>query len=417
MNRRAQSSGSKAEDSLARSRSLLLDVSRLVWRAWAGKLPTGIDRTCLAYVAHFRERAQAVVQRGGTTLVLPPDASARMFDLLLSAPRDIKIQLTKLLTAGFLFRRRGDLSDYIYLNVGHTGLDKPGHAEWIERTGVRPFYFVHDLIPLTHPEYCRPGEPEKHLRRMTALLRLGTGVIANSRETLNELAVFAGLQQALNMPPGLVAPLGVVSGRLHEANPSRATLPGRPYFVMLGTIEGRKNHLLILNIWAELAQRLGTACPQLVVIGQRGWESEQACDMLDRSEAIRGHVIELSRCDDSQLAAYMANARALLFPSFVEGYGLPLVEALAARTPVIASNLAVFQELASDIPDYLSPIDGLGWSRAIEAYSHDGSSARAAQLARMAGWNPPRWEDHFARVERWLAPFSLAPRLAQVASD
>lgn len=392
------------------SRPVILDVSRLVWRAWAGKMPTGIDRTCLAYVAHFRGAAQAVVQRGAWTLVLPTDASAHLFDLLLALNSGFKLKLTGLLASGFLFRRRGDLAGQSYLNVGHTGLDKAGHREWIKRTGVLPFYFVHDLIPLTHPEYCRPGEPEKHLRRMTALLTLGAGVIANSRDTLNELAVFAGLQQALHMPPGLVAPLGVGNGLATGAQAERVTLPGRPYFVMLGTIEGRKNHLLILNIWAQLARRLGTACPQLVVIGQRGWESEQAVDMLDRSEAIRGHVIELSRCGDAQLAAYMANARALLFPSFVEGYGLPLVEALAAGTPVIASNLSVFRELAGEIPDYLSPVDGLGWSQAIEAYAREDSPARAAQIERMAGWSAPRWEDHFGRVERWLTQFSAVPR-------
>jgi glycosyltransferase involved in cell wall biosynthesis len=395
---------------------ILLDVSRLVWRTWEGKLPTGIDRTCLAYVEHFRKRSRAVVQRGGSTLVLPPDASMRLFDLLLSPAGDIKIKLAKLLALGFFFRRRGDLLSHVYLNVGHTGLDKPGHADWIRRTGVLPFYFIHDLIPLTHPEYCRPGEPEKHLRRMTALLQLGTGVIANSRETLNELAVFAGLQKGLDMPPGVVAPLGVGRDVLREMSTPRLSLPGRPYFVMLGTIEGRKNHLLILNIWAEMVRRLGSGCPQLVVIGQRGWESEQAVDMLDRSEEIRGHVIELSRCGDAQLGAYMANAQALLFPSFVEGYGLPLVEALAANTPVIASNLSVFRELAGDIPDYLSPIDGLGWSRTIEDYSNNESAARAAQLDRMAGWSPPRWEDHFGLVDRWLGQFNPAQQPVPAAS-
>ncbi|MBT2187526.1 hypothetical protein [Sphingobium nicotianae] len=217
--------------------------------------------------------------------------------------------------------RPGNYAGSIYLNVGHTGLDKPAHARWLERSAVRPVYFVHDLIPLPHPEYCRPGEPQKHLRRMTALLERAVGVIGNSRDTLNELAVFAGLQHSLGMAPTLVAPLGAEMSAANsgpEPTP-HLPLPGRPHFVMLGTIAGRKNHLLTLTIGAELARRPSAACPQLVIIGKRGWESEQTVDMFERSEAIRCHVIELSRCHDATLSAYMRGARALLFPSFVEG--------------------------------------------------------------------------------------------------
>lgn len=395
---------------------VLLDVSRLVWRAWEGKLPTGIDRTCLAYVQHLRGRACAVVQRGRMTRVFNPDMSRMLFDVLFehAAGASVRRKLLRFYPALLGGVPVHHLAGLPYFNVGHTGLDKPSHAAWLRHSGVRPVYFVHDLIPLTHPEYCRPGEPEKHRRRMTSLLNNGVGVIGNSRHTLNELANFAGLQHALPMPPNLVAPLGVgkVAWR-QDAEPRSPLVPGRPYFVMLGTIEGRKNHLLILNIWADLARRLGAACPQLVVVGQRGWESEQAVDMLERCEAIRDHVIELPRCEDAQLAAYMAGARALLFPSFVEGYGLPLVEALSLGTPVIASDLEVFRELAGEIPDYLSPLDGLGWTKLIEDYAQPESAARAAQTSRMQSWKTPRWRDHFALVDQWLTEIGLMPKRGQ----
>lgn len=395
---------------------ILLDISRLVWRAWRGFLPTGIDRTCLAYVAHYRGRARAVVQRGGATRLLSPALSRDLFAVLLAAEAGDRRRALWLLfwrsLPALLFGRRGgrDLAGQLYLNVGHTGLDRVGHSQWLARTGVRPIYFVHDLIPLTHPEYCRPAEPQKHVRRMTALLRNAVGVIGNSRDTISELAVFAGLQGALSTPPTLVAPLGVEIGPSAPLHSLGAPLPGRPYFVMLGTIEGRKNHLLMLTIWAELARRMGPNCPQLVIIGKRGWESEQAVDMLERCEAIRGHVIELSHCDDTMLSAYLRGARALLFPSFVEGYGLPLVEALAYGTPVIASDLAVFREPAGNIPDYLSPIDGLGWAKAIEDYARPDGAARSAQITRMAGWTPPTWEAHFAKVDRLLDQIAATPQ-------
>jgi glycosyltransferase involved in cell wall biosynthesis len=92
----------------------------------------------------------------------------------------------------------------------------------------------------------------------------------------------------------------------------------------------------------------------------------------------------------------------LLFPSIVEGYGLPLVEALGAGVPVIASDLPVFREIAGDRPDYLDPRDEVAWERIILDYVGDASEARSAQLRRIGGFRPPSWSDHFARAEELL---------------
>ncbi len=99
-------------------------------------------------------------------------------------------------------------------------------------------------------------------------------------------------------------------------------------------------------------------------------------DLLDRCVALKDHVTELPRCDDHELATWLAHAQALLFPSFIEGFGMPLVEALMLGVPVIASDLPVFREIAGDIPCYLDPIDGPGWRRAVLEYMSLQSSAR-----------------------------------------
>lgn len=386
----------------------LVDVSRLIWRGWAGRLPTGIDRTCLAYIKHFHPYARAVMQWNGRTSVFNRKASQQIFTLLRSGGQDGRAALLRTIAANWAGSVWPcNLVGMPYFNVGHTGLDRPAHTAWIRHKAVRPIYFVHDLIPITHPEYCRPGEAEKHFRRMMALLTHGAGVISNSHHTLRELADFAASQPGLHMPPAVVAPLGV--SKVEREAGRKSLHPGRPYFVMLGTIEGRKNHLMILNVWADLARRLGTACPQLVIIGQRGWECEQAVDMLERCKAIVRHVIELPRCDDGNLREYIAGAQALLFPSFVEGYGLPLVEALSLGTPAIASDLPVFRELAGAIPDYLSPLDGMGWGRLVENYTQPQSVMRSAQLQRMHDWQVPRWREHFAVVDHWFRQSDFTP--------
>jgi glycosyltransferase involved in cell wall biosynthesis len=107
--------------------------------------------------------------------------------------------------------------------------------------------------------------------------------------------------------------------------------------------------------------------------------------------------------DDRRLAEALAGARALLFPSFAEGYGIPLVEALAAEVPVIASDLPVFREIGQGVPELIAPRDAAAWEAAIADYARPDSPRRAAQLARLAQFAAPDWRGHFARVDALLA--------------
>ena len=288
--------------------------------------------------------------------------------------------------------------DRYYLNIGHTGLDDPGFEKWVKGAGIRPIYLVHDLIPITHPEYCRAGEQERHERRMRTVLSTATGVIGNSRATIDELSAFS-TSAGLEMPPALAAWLGTPA-----PSPQRTgTVADRPTFVVLGTIEARKNHLMLLHLWKRLIERLEATTPRLLIIGQRGWECEEVFDLLDRDETLRSAVEELGDCSDEAIMGHLANARALLFPSLVEGYGLPLVEALQVGTPVIASDLPVFREIGQGVPDFVDPLDEPGWEEAILTYAQGDSSRRASQLSRMERFRTPTWKNHFAKIDSWLA--------------
>ena len=255
---------------------------------------------------------------------------------------------------------------------------------------------LHDLIPITHPEYCVPGMAARHERRVDTLLATAACIVTNSMATLESLRAH-GARIGRPLPPSLACPIAP-----RRLPPGDTTSPlASPYFVMIGTIEPRKNHLLVLQIWRELAAR-GPA-PRLVLSGQRGWECENTVDLLERCGALRPLVVERGGCDDAEMATYLRHARALLFPSFVEGYGLPLAEALLLGTPVIASDLEVFREVAGDVPDYLSPLDAVGWMRLITAYAEPGSASRGAQLQRLREWRAPSWERHFRTVDAFLA--------------
>jgi glycosyltransferase involved in cell wall biosynthesis len=376
---------------------MLLDVTRLIWRRWKGGLPTGVDRVCLAYLEHFAPRARATVQRKGVHLTLSKKASQRLFAILLSGSPSFRRQLSLFALNGALSGAWSEPSAGArYVNVGHTGLDEPSLPQWVERHRLRAIYLIHDLIPITHPQFCRAGEDQKHLRRMTNVLRSAAGIVANSQDTADEMSALAGrLHRA--MPPTVVAWLS--GNALQRGVPPRDRK--QSYFLVLGTIEGRKNHQLLLAVWRRLVERLGEGAPKLVIVGTRGWKADDVTCQLDALGPLQGHVEELRRCSDNQLSGLMAGARALLMPSFTEGYGLPVFEALELGTPVVAADLAVYREVAGDIPDYLLPGDADGWVEAIIDYMAD-EPRRSAQLDRMKGFKVPDWRAHFATVERWL---------------
>jgi glycosyltransferase involved in cell wall biosynthesis len=375
---------------------LLIDVTRLIWRRWVGRQPTGIDRVCLAYVEHFGPVAQAVVQHPRTRKILDRESSSVLFELLTHPGGHFRRDLVR--AAVRLAPRRGARGGgRIYLNAGHTGLNDEGFVTWVKRANVRPVYFVHDLIPIMHPEFCRTGERDKHLQRMRSVLSTAAGVITNSQATLDDLSAFATSE---NMP----SPTGIAAFLGSDALPPSGSAPeaGRCTFVILGTIEARKNHLMLLHVWSRIVQQMGHSAPRLLVIGQRGWECDQVFNLLSRSELLKGAVTEINQCNDASLAGYLRQARALLFPSLVEGYGLPLVEALRCNTPVIASDLPVFREIAGDVPEYLDPLDGPAWQRAVLNYSDVGSITRCSQIRRIGRYQPPTWQDHFEAVDSWL---------------
>lgn len=374
---------------------MLIDVTRLLLRKLKGRLPTGVDRICLAYIRQYGSVARALIHRGRFGGVLKSRTSNELFSFLLEPGNHSLFNAAGILASSLPmpFSKQKSAGKLLF-NVGHSGLERSRYARWLVRQKVRPIFMVHDLIPITHPEYCRSGEDERHALRMRNVLKTAKAIITNSQATLDELCRFARMS-GWPMPPAIAALPG---GGIFPHPPGPRPLD-EPYFVMLGTIEPRKNHWLILQIWRQLIERHGMAVPRLVVIGQRGWECENVIDLLERSDTLNGIVFEKSGCSDAEIATYLQYARALLFPSFAEGYGLPVVEALNLSVPVISSNLPVFREFAGNIPEYLDPLDGIGWMTCIEDYSLPESPRRAAQLRCMAQFNPPTWQTHFSAVE------------------
>ena len=400
------------------TRRLILDISRTLSRA-KHPVPTGIDRVELAYAEGLlaREEARldfaalhplgrfAHLSRSGARHLL--EVTARRWRGAAVEGDDVgraarRLQRTLLLRSpigsGIRFLRNRGRSAYLLMSHHH--LDRPNViVDVMQRDRAAFVCMVHDLIPMEYPEYARPNEPARHQRRIETVARLADAVIVNSEATRQSLLPW--LDRAKRNPPVLVAPLGIDPVPSVDAAVAR-TLAGadhpKPLFLYIGTIEPRKNHLLLLHIWRRLAERLGPATPRLLLIGRRGWENEQILDMLDRCPSLAGVVEEHSALSDAQTRALLARASALLLPSFAEGYGLPLAEALAQGVPALCSDLPALREVGGAVPEYLDPLDGPGWMQAILDYAMPASARRAAQIGRIRDWQAPGWDQHLSKV-------------------
>ncbi len=175
-------------------------------------------------------------------------------------------------------------------------------------------------------------------------------------------------------------------------------------FVMLGTIEPRKNHDLMLNVWEGfVATPPAVGIPRLTIVGSRGWAGAQVFERLDALKAT-GHVEEIADASDEEAADILAGASGLLFPSAAEGFGLPALEATLQGIPCLCTPLDVFEEVLGEIPVYLAAGEDHRWRdniiRLMLASEQKNEQARIDTQVSKQGL--PNWENHFKNVLRMI---------------
>ncbi len=408
------------------SEVVLFDASRLLSRTERAA-PTGVDRVCLAYAEWLMALpgVEMIPVRGkqDQLMVVDQDWFAREMGALrarwstggaqngnsgeallraLHAPEAARESVMdpppaaepaqphnrqRLWKQMFRSRRTPRLpAARLYFNVGHTGLHTGGVLDSLVQQGVEPIVLLHDLIPVTHPEFCRPGDGPRHRDRVLNALRYASRIIVNSSYTGHELALFA-VREGLTAPPVDAVHLGLEPLFVRQDQPPTP----RPYFIHVGTIEARKNLAFLLTLWRRLQETMGERTPQLVLIGRYGWENEAVLDHLQRSPALKGIVHQAAHLPDEALARLMSGAQAVLAPSSVEGFDLPAVEAMALGVPLIASDIPAHRELVSQA-QLIDPLDGLGWLAALETATLGKPSTPP--------YSAPTWADHFSQVAR-----------------
>jgi len=228
--------------------------------------------------------------------------------------------------------------------------------------GARTVLTVHDLAFATDPSFHGP-QSGWLLERCKAAAAQASHIVCPTQATANDVATHLGFDPKRTT----VIPFG--SDHV-PSQPGPRPLSD-PYLLTVGTIEPRKNHRRLLAAWRTLpAPR-----PRLVVLGRRGWE----CDAIvaDLEQAVRDEgVVWYENVDDATVYGFMAHAQALVYPSQLEGFGFPPLEALALGTPVVAGDTPALTEVLGDAVRYCDPLNSEELAAALRAVVVDDGTER-----------------------------------------
>ncbi len=288
-----------------------------------------------------------------------------------------------------------------YFNSSHTQLEMLERFLWTASYGVKCVFFIHDLIPIDYPEFVSPHSRARHEGRLRTVAALASGILVNSEYTRRSVEAYLDARD-FPIPRIKVVPLGVSDwfSKGQELEPPQAAVP---YFVAVSTIEPRKNFIFLFAVWRRLIELLGNKAPRLVIVGHRGWENENVIDILERSKSLGPFLVEATDLTDGGLASLLTGARALIAPSTVEGFGLPVAEALSLGVPVIASDIAAHREVAGDCAAYIDDIDGMSWLSILRQFLAPGRSREDFKSTIMERYKRRSHAEHVAEAASFIS--------------
>ncbi len=248
------------------------------------------------------------------------------------------------------------------------------------RAGIPTATFIHDMIPLSHPEF-QDWLQSAYLRwALVRAARRSTAVLTNSETTKSEIVRFAGV------PAEKVTVCGLGPGSsLDRGGTAYVPFPFRKFLLCLGTLEPRKNLSTLFSALALMDRDL-----RLIVVGGQGWKTSPIFRQL-RELGIENRVHFAGYLEDSELPAFFGVCEAFVFPSLYEGFGMPILEAMACGALVLTSDRGAMKEVAGDAAGYFDPEDPRSIADAIEKFVVRGEGreelvARGRERARMFTW-------------------------------
>jgi alpha-1,2-rhamnosyltransferase len=289
-------------------------------------------------------------------------------------------------------------------------------AEQLKREGVGIISVIYDLIPLTHPQFCDAGLVKVFNDWFDWIARTADGYVAISTtirdQVREEMLSRIGTQQVGQRWFDYFYLGSELDLSEADAKVDRGLLDmfqtNDPVFLMVSTIEQRKNHAYLLEAF-ELAWATGSKA-RLCIVGKIGWKCDALIERIRQHPELNRRLFMYNSLSDKSLEHAYSHATALVFPSHVEGFGLPLVEAMQRKLPAMASDIPVFREIGGDYMAYFDLANPQSLSDLVTGMDRTGEFPAALGLEQ---WRWLSWREASAqlveRIERNLHASLPAP--------
>lgn len=267
--------------------------------------------------------------------------------------------------------------------------------------GVMIVVHIFDIIPILNPQYCDDLTTIRFMDYLGAHLLHADMIIANTHSTIHDIETLSENIGSKKMECACV-PLGanflnteISEGYQNNVDQTAVAIAQKCYLLMVGTIEPRKNHEFILDAYENVLRKEGFS---LVIAGRHGWNVDRLMLRIRGMQKDDDHFLYLDSTNDETINYLYKHAFFTVFPTQNEGFGLPIIESILHKTPVLATDIPVLREVGGDLCDYYPINDNVDLLHKLLYYknSPESYSQRKKQLESFV---PISWDQ--TEIKMW----------------
>jgi glycosyltransferase involved in cell wall biosynthesis len=292
--------------------------------------------------------------------------------------------------------------------------DYPYHKKFHtlrEERGIRIITCCYDLIPVLYPQHC-VANVAKHFKQYVrdsargsdAILCISKQSERDLKQVLEDVGVAPPRTCVITLGDNVPTGSGDISEQVAE-------IAKAPFLLFVSTIERRKNHAVLYSAYHLLCEAgKREVLPKLVFVGMPGWGAGDFLKDVELDPLTQGLIVQLHNVNDAELRLLYEAALFCLYPSFYEGWGLPVGEALALGKAVLSSDRGSLPEVGGELVRYVDPWNPVAWAEAIWSLARDDKERKAIESKVRATYKAKKWEETAATVKTLIHSILMTPR-------